>query len=172
MAGKTLLLLNGPMGVGKSTVSRLLLEALEGCFFLDGDWCWTMHPFVVDEETQALVLDNIVHTLGGFLRCSRCRTALLCWVLDREETVEALLERLPLGGCRVCRFTLTASPEALAERIGRDVAAGLRDPGTLARSLERLPRYEGQAAAVVDTSNRTPRQVAAEILRRLAEETA
>ena len=47
------------MGVGKTTVGQALKIELEQCVFLDGDWCWDMHPFQVTPETKALVLDNI-----------------------------------------------------------------------------------------------------------------
>lgn len=56
---KTLYLIGGTMGVGKTTVCRELQKSLPNCVFLDGDWCWDMKPFVVNEETRELVLDNI-----------------------------------------------------------------------------------------------------------------
>ena len=47
---KHLYIIGGTMGVGKTTVCRILKEKLEGSVFLDGDWCWDMHPFQVTEE--------------------------------------------------------------------------------------------------------------------------
>ena len=161
---KDLILLGGPMGVGKTTVCRSLMARLDGCFWLDGDWCWTMHPFIVNDETKALVVDNIVHTLSGFLRCSRCRTALLSWVLDLPETWELLLRQLPLDGCRVHRVILTARAEVLAARVAADVAAGIREPGAVERSLARLPRYAGLPGLHLDTTGLTPDDVAAQLL--------
>ena len=67
---KRLILVGGPMGVGKTTACQLLKQRLPRCAFLDGDWCWDMHPFVVTDETRAMVMDNIVHLLSGFLACS------------------------------------------------------------------------------------------------------
>ena len=40
-------MIGGPMGVGKSTVSRILRDRLDNSVLLDGDWCWDMHPFRV-----------------------------------------------------------------------------------------------------------------------------
>lgn len=51
------------MGVGKTTVCRRLKVLLPNSVFLDGDWCWDMHPFQITEETKAMVLDNICHLL-------------------------------------------------------------------------------------------------------------
>ena len=37
---KTLYLIGGTMGVGKTTVSQQLKKDLANSVFLDGDWCW------------------------------------------------------------------------------------------------------------------------------------
>ncbi len=53
---KTLLFINGSMGVGKTAVCKALLEQLTPGIFLDGDWCWNMNPFLVTDETTSMVL--------------------------------------------------------------------------------------------------------------------
>ena len=37
---KTLYMIGGTMGVGKTTVCQLLKHDLPNSVFLDGDWCW------------------------------------------------------------------------------------------------------------------------------------
>ncbi|MEN6413352.1 MAG: AAA family ATPase [Veillonellales bacterium] len=64
---KKLIIVNGTMGVGKSTVCQLLLDKLKPGVYLDGDWCWNMNPFIVSDENKAMVLDNIVHLLKNYL---------------------------------------------------------------------------------------------------------
>lgn len=66
-----LILIGGPMGVGKSTVSRILLKHLPGCVWLDGDWCWQADPFVVNDVTKAMVVDNVCHCLNNFISCGQ-----------------------------------------------------------------------------------------------------
>lgn len=66
MTVKRLIIINGTMGVGKTTVCRELLKALPQCAFLDGDWCWMMDPFIVNEETKKMVQDNIIHLLRSY----------------------------------------------------------------------------------------------------------
>ncbi len=63
---KTLLFVNGPMGVGKTAVCKALLERLTPGVYLDGDWCWNMNPFHV---TKAMALDNITAMLSRYLAC-------------------------------------------------------------------------------------------------------
>lgn len=47
-------MINGTMGVGKTATSRELQKMLNNCVFLDGDWCWDMQPFIVNEETKRM----------------------------------------------------------------------------------------------------------------------
>jgi len=40
-----LIVVNGPPGVGKSTVCNIVRRRLAPSVWLDGDWCWMMSPF-------------------------------------------------------------------------------------------------------------------------------
>ena len=40
------IILNGPMGVGKTTVGKYIADHYPGTAFIDGDWCLDLHPFV------------------------------------------------------------------------------------------------------------------------------
>lgn len=164
---KRLVIVNGTMGVGKTAVCRALKKLAAPCAFLDGDWCWDMEPFVVTEETKALVQDNIVHMLQSLLACSAFETVLFCWVLHRQEMIDRLLTRLDLGGIQVRVFTLTAEPETLRAHMEKDIAAGLRTPDVLERSLERLPLYAAMDTEKLPAEGRTPDQLADEIWEKL-----
>lgn len=67
---KKLYLIGGTMGIGKTTTCQVLKTKLDKSVFLDGDWCWDMHPFMVNEETKKLVLENICMLLNNDLKCS------------------------------------------------------------------------------------------------------
>ena len=67
---KTLYMIGGTMGVGKTTVCQLLKQNLPNSVFLDGDWCWDASPFQVTDETKAMVTNNICYLLNNFLKCS------------------------------------------------------------------------------------------------------
>lgn len=63
---KMLLLVGGTMGVGKTATCQILKGMLDRCVFLDGDWCWDMHPFQVTETTKRMVEENICFLLTNF----------------------------------------------------------------------------------------------------------
>ena len=79
---KTLIVLNGPMGVGKTTVGKELCRRLAPSIFLDGDWCWDLHPFSVTDATKALVMDNIRALLRRDLDCPEVDYVVFVWVLQ------------------------------------------------------------------------------------------
>ena len=164
---KTLYLIGGPMGVGKTTVCRELNRMLPASVMLDGDWCWCADPFQVTTETKHMVLDNICHLLGNFLRCSAYENVILCWVMHERAIIDEILGRLPIKECgaEVRTVSLVAHEDELRRRIEGDVRAGVRDKGTIARSLSYLSRYGDLGTELMDTTSITPREVAARIAR-------
>ena len=158
---KTLFLIGGAMGVGKTTVCQILKRQLPNAVFLDGDWCWDADPFQVTEETKAMVTDNIVYLLNGFLRCSAYENVIFCWVMHQQSIIDSLLSRLELTGCTVKKISLVCSPEALRTRLQRDVDDRRRRPDVIGRALAYLPLYDGLDTAKIDVSVRTPEEAAA-----------
>ena len=147
---KTLYIIGGPMGAGKTTVCQVLKKTLPDSVFLDGDWCWDAHPFQVTEETKQMVLRNIRFVLGQFL-------------LHEQAILDAVLDGLDLTGCAVKNISLLCSEAELRARLQRDVASGLRTEDVIGRSLARLPAYAGLPTVKIDTTGRTPAEVAAQI---------
>ena len=160
---KTLYLVGGTMGVGKTAACQALKRQLPNAVFLDGDWCWDADPFQVTEETKALVTDNIVYLLNGFLGCSAYENVIFCWVMDRQEIIDAILARLHTEDCRVETVSLICSPEALTRRLDGDIRSGVRQPDILERSLQRIPLYGGLNTRKIDVSALSPEETAAAI---------
>ena len=157
---KTLYLIGGTMGVGKTTVCRELKTILSNSVLLDGDWCWDMQPFVVNEETKTMVMDNICYLLNNFLKCSHLENVIFCWVMHEQSILDDLLSRLDLTDCEVKAVSLVCTEEALRQRLQKDIAAGLRSEDTLQRSIPRLTNYDILNTIRLDTTGKTPAQIA------------
>ena len=151
------------MGVGKTTVCRALQKKLPHCVFLDGDWCWDMSPFVVSEETKAMVMDNICHLLQNFLRCTAYENIIFCWVMHEQSIIDDILSRLDVGEAEVKTISLIASEKAITARLEKDVAAGIRTPDVIERSIARIPFYKKLDTVKIDTDEKTVDAVAEEI---------
>lgn len=151
------------MGVGKTATSLALARILPRNVFLDGDWCWKMTPFVVSEETKGMVMDNITHLLGNFIRCSAYETVLFCWVMHEQAIIDEILSKLPLDDVAVSAFSLVCSEEVLCARLAGDIAAGIRQTDVIERSTQRLPLYEKLNTVKIDTTALSPEETAARI---------
>lgn len=148
---KTLYLIGGPMGIGKTTVGQQLKRELPCSVFLDGDWCWDADPFQVTEETKAMVLDNICHLLGNFLRCTAYENVIFCWVMQEQSIIDTILGRLDTAGCVVKCVSLVADESELRSRLEKDIERGLRTSDVIERSIARLPLYRSLDTHRIDT---------------------
>lgn len=157
---RQLILINGPMGVGKSSVCERLYRSLPEAVWLDGDWCWMMNPFRVNEENKRMVEDNIVYLLRSFLHNSGLRYVIFSWVMHQEAIAQSLLARLR-ADCQfeLHRISLVCSPETLQARLS---ARGT--PETWESAAARLPLYRLQDSLCLETDNLSPEQVALSIV--------
>ena len=161
---KTLYLIGGPMGVGKTTVCRELQRLLPQSVFLDGDWCWDADPFQVTEETKEMVLDNITHLLNNFTRCTVYENIIFCWVMHEQSIIDSILERLEPETCTVRQISLLAEETTLRMRLSEDIKNGLRAEDVIERSLARLPLYENLSTEKIITDGKNVRMIADEII--------
>lgn len=168
---KKCILISGTMGVGKTTVCKELMKLLPQSVFLDGDWCWYSHPFTVTDATKKVVMENIGFMLQNFLRCPDYQNILFCWVMDHQEIIDEVLERISpaLEDTSVYSISLITSEQALTKHLQKDIDSGLRSPDVLQRSLQRLPLYQQLSTQKLDISNLNAQQAAQKLLNIIAE---
>jgi broad-specificity NMP kinase len=149
---KKLILINGTMGIGKTTICRELNKKLNNSVWLDGDWCWMMNPFNVTEENKIMVIDNITYLLRNFLKNSSYEYVIFDWVMHQESIINDILKKLEdIQNFKTYMLTLICSKDELKKRILRDVNKGLRDIEVLNRSIERLSLYESMDTIKINT---------------------
>lgn len=162
---KKIIMIGGTMGVGKTTTSQLLKKKLNHSVMLDGDWCWDMHPFVVNEETKTMVLENICFLLNQFIHCSSIENIIFCWVMHEQWIIDELCARLDLDDVEMVHCSLICDEKSLLERLNKDIGLGLRKPAVIVRSLERLKAFEKMGGNKIDVSDKTIDEVMEEILK-------
>ena len=163
---KNFILINGTMGAGKTTVSRALQKLLPQAVFLDGDWCWMMSPFQVQDQTKAMVMDNIVYLLNQFLAQACFDHVLFSWVMDQPETVQQIYNRLQ-GNFTFYHFTLLPSSTQLRRQLQQDIDRGLRTADCIPQSLSRLTHYDQIESEKIKINGQSPETITREILSRL-----
>ncbi|MDP4089087.1 MAG: AAA family ATPase [Bacillota bacterium] len=152
---KKLIIINGTMGIGKTTTCRELNNKLNNSVWLDGDWCWMMNPFIVNEENKTMVQKNITYLLRNFLVNSSIEFVIFDWVIHMEDIFDLILKPLRDLNFEVFKITLICTEDALKKRILKDVELNQRDEGSLNISLERLELYKNMDTIKIDTTDIT-----------------
>ncbi len=163
---KNLYLIGGTMGVGKTTTCQIMKTKLKNSVFLDGDWCWDMNPFIVNDETKTMVMNNICYLLNNFIESSVYENIIFCWVMHEQSIIDDILSRLNIEKCNVYLISLICDKHSLKSRLLKDVDKGIRTDDIINRSLERLELYENLLTQKVDVSILTPNEVADYIISR------
>ena len=153
------IIINGPMGVGKSTVGKCIAERHPGTALIDGDWCMDIHPFVGNRETKAMAVDNMLHMIGNYQRCSVCDRVVLAWLMDEVWVRQLLREGLAALGAEVQEITLVCSRESLISRWQQDDRCDWRTEKWLQVSLASLPAFAAMEN-VIDTSELPAERIA------------
>ena len=163
---KNLIIINGTMGIGKTATSMELQKLLPNAVFLDGDWCWNMIPFVVNNETKSMVTNNITYLLNNFIHCSVYANIIFCWVMHEQSIIDEIVSKLDIEHCTLHIFSLVCSKDSLIKRINMDIDCGKRTSDVIERSLTRLNLYYDLETTNIDVSEITAKD-AAEIMKLL-----
>ena len=158
------IIINGPMGVGKTTAGKLIAEKNPGTAFIDGDWCMDLHPFVGNRETKAMAVDNILHMIGNYRQCSACRMVVLVWLMDDAWVREKIRDGLAALQAEVRSVTLVCDRESLIRRWKDDRNCAWRTDQWLEASLASLPGFAAMENTI-DTSSLSAEQTAEKIMR-------
>ena len=153
------IILNGPMGVGKTTVGKYIADHHPGTAFIDGDWCLDIHPFVGNQETKAMAVDNILHMIGNYQKCSVCSMVVLVWLMDEPWVIQKITQGLSAMQTDVKNVTLVCSRENLIRRWKDDHNCEWRTDEWLNVSLKSLPGFASMEN-IIDTSDLSVEQVA------------
>ena len=160
---KTLYIIGGTMGVGKTAVSQQLKLDLPNSVFLDGDWCWDASPFQVTNETKAMVMDNICYLLNNFLHCSVYENVIFCWVMHQQSIIDSITGKLDTQNCAIKCISLIADEINLRNRLTKDVERGIRSEDVIERSVARIPMYQTLSTIKLDTNGKTVAMIVNEI---------
>jgi len=153
------IMINGPMGVGKTVTGKRIAEKNPGTAFIDGDWCMDLHPFVGNHETKAMAVDNILHMIGNYQKCSECKMVVLAWLMDDQRVLRSILDGLAALRTEIEHVTLICDRETLIRRWKNHHNCEWRTDQWLEVSLASLPFF-ASAENTIDTVGLSVDQVA------------
>ena len=158
------IVINGPMGVGKTTVGKYIADCNPGTAFIDGDWCLDIHPFVGNRENKMMAIDNILHMIGNYRNCSVCSLIVLVWLMDDEWVRQSIADGISAMRIEMKSVTLVCNREELTRRWNNDDKCEWRTDKWLAVSIKSLPQFM-ELGNCIDTSALTVAQAAEAIMK-------
>jgi hypothetical protein len=135
------IILNGPMGVGKTSVGKCIAERNAGTAFIDGDWCMDLHPFVGNDETKTMAVDNILHMIGNYKKSPFCRMIVLVWLMDDKWVRDSIADGIHAMGLEDDWVTLVCERGELVRRWKNDTLCDWHTDEWLEVSLKSLQDF-------------------------------
>lgn len=118
---KKFIIINGAMGVGKTSICKELNKILINSVWLDGDWCMMMNPWdFTNEINKKIFLDNLNYLLKNYLSNSTFEYVLFSWVIPREDMINYIVNKLPESCFELKKITLLCANDKLKERMLKD----------------------------------------------------
>lgn len=161
-----IVIINGPCGIGKTSVAWELLSRFERAVMLDGDYLGAVHPFAIDDDARVEYLyRTLCHLIEFHREQGDYRNFVINYVFEDTASLASLRQRLCQLDPRVYAFRLLAEPAAIEARI----MARERNPEERAWYLQRYKELvaiqdraarHGDIGFPIDTSARDVAQVA------------
>ena len=158
------IVINGPMGVGKTTVGKYIADTNPGTAFIDGDWCMDIHPFVGNQETRAMAADNILHMIDNYRKCSVCKQIVLVWLMDDLQVLQRIKDGVSQMGLETRSVTFVCDQEHLITRWKNDEKCEWRTEEWLNVSLASLSLFSSMDDAF-DTNDMSIQQIVDAVLK-------
>lgn len=146
---KDLIIINGSPGVGKTAVSRALNKGLSKSIWIDGDWCWKMAPFIVNEENKTMVESNINHFLNNAIKNSNFDHIIFSWVIPADSIMNRIISRLETSDLNIHTFTLICDGKMLKKRMKKDQ----REKDQILDSIQSQGKFIQMDTIKIDTSD-------------------
>ena len=153
---KKLILISGSPCVGKTAVGTQLFESYDNSAYLDGDWCWCVHPFSVTDPRLRNGDKSMSFILSNYLDLDFETVFFTSVVLTDARIREGILNGITSKDYTIIGFTLTCSEETLKKRHDKR-----GDEGETNYYWLHLPPYPSDL--VIDTDSKSIREIVREM---------
>lgn len=162
-----IVIINGPCGIGKTTVAWELNSRFERSVMLDGDFIGAVHPFeIYDEERIAYLYRTLRHLIQFHVEEGGYQDIVINYVFETPESLAELCALLEGLAGEVRTFRLVASDDAMQARIrGREGESNSSLEWYLKRyreliELQSVAAKRGELGEVIETTDLQPAAVA------------
>ncbi len=158
-----IIIINGSLGVGKTSVADQLHYKFDKSVHLDGDSIGDVHPFEIYDDARIYHLYRTLELLIGFHQKNGYHNFVINYVFESSESLQELLNLLRPLDTSIHIYWLTCDEEEQAKRIRNRRREEL--PWELKRfvELQRIQKKASQHGFIgkeVDTTRLTSKEVA------------
>lgn len=114
---KRIYILNGPTGVGKSTLSHLLMQSLPPACVIEGDAFANIHPLDHADSRTSLECNTLMAQAALFRLEHGIETIIINWVFETQASLQDLIQKLGPAQIIPMIFLLEASDSVFEKRI-------------------------------------------------------
>ena len=112
-----IIIINGSLGVGKSTIAEELNNKFDKSVNLDGDYIGDVNPFEIYDEARITYLYRTLEQLIRFHRENGYFNFVINYVFESAESLQELLDLLTPLDPDIHTYWLTCSAEVQSKRI-------------------------------------------------------
>lgn len=160
---KKLLFLCGPNGIGKTSISKKLVNMLPHSAYVDSDPCRIMNPFVLNDDTIPTISKNISDLISNYFNCPAVEIVIFSYGFHgrRKEVFARVIESISSFQYDFVPFLLWCGKEENIKRMNADS----RSEDRIARALEESRKaFDEISYPKIDITHLSIEQAASAIL--------
>jgi hypothetical protein len=165
-----IVIINGPLGIGKTETSWALLRRFERAVMLDADYVAAFHPFDYYNDAHLAYAQTTLRVLVGHHHGHGFQDFVINWVFETPFQLARLKQALAEFGLPIHAYRLTCDVDEIARRVRRrnlpDLDFELRRSRELVDILDKAVRT-GDLGHVIDTTNLSVEQTVDAIVRHM-----
>jgi deoxyadenosine/deoxycytidine kinase len=110
-------LINGPLGIGKSTTAFQLHNMFDNSIYLDGDFICRVHPFDLDDPNRVDYMARTIKHLIPFHRKNGYHNFVFNYVFPESKALINFIGHIKEIDIPIRTFLLTCDDQTLLERV-------------------------------------------------------
>jgi len=161
-----IIIINGSLGVGKTSIAEQLLWKFDKAVHLDGDAIGDVHPFEIYDPARLDHLYRALELLVGFYRQNGYRNIVINYVFESPDSLRDLIDLLRPHDDAIHVYWLTCEAGEQARRIQARQRTDLEWELNRFTELQRIQRQAAQHGFLgieVDTTGLALQDVADKI---------
>ena len=133
-----IIIINGPLGIGKTELSWKLVEHFERAVMLDGDYIGAVVPFEIYDPERIEYLYQTLRHLVAWHTAHGYHDFVINYVFEEPESLARLRQLLSESSDEIYAFRLTCAEDAADQRIRRRGLALGKEGAELDWELQRF----------------------------------